>query len=139
LLQQGAPTDADPALTVVGQSPSRTNVGEVDEQGRIRPRKSMISLNESTPKGRSGFSLKPTSSVKIGPSTKKPDTVAYTYETMRRNSQVPEPRWGGHRYKGTYKGAPVVDDFDIISHDDADDPDVSFEGLDNVRGECSSR
>jgi hypothetical protein len=67
--------------------------------------------------------------------SKRNGTAAHEY--MRRH-EVPAPLHGGHRYKGTYKGAPIVDDFDVVMRDDGDDPDVSFEGLENVRGKYKS-
>ena len=66
--------------------------------------------------------------------SKRAGTAAHEY--MRRH-QVPAPYHGGHRYKGTYQGAPIVDDFDLVSRDDGEDPDTSFEGLENVRGKSS--
>lgn len=67
--------------------------------------------------------------------SKRAGTAAHEY--MRRH-QVPAPYHGGHRYKGTYQGAPIVDDFDLVSRDDGADPDASFEGLENVRGKLPS-
>lgn len=67
--------------------------------------------------------------------SKRAGTAAHEY--MRRH-QVPAPYHGGHRYKGTYQGAPIVDDFDLVSRDDGGDPDTSFEGLENVRGKLNS-
>jgi hypothetical protein len=67
--------------------------------------------------------------------SKRSGTAAHEY--LRRH-EVPAPLHGGHRFKGTYKGAPIVDDFDMISRGDVDDPDASFEGLENVRGEFST-
>lgn len=64
--------------------------------------------------------------------SKRPGTVAYDY--IRRH-EVPETLRGGHRFKGTYKGAPIADDFDLVDPDEAEDADASFEGLDNVRGQ----
>lgn len=64
--------------------------------------------------------------------TKRHGTPAY--EFMRRH-EVPATIHGGHRFKGAYKGAPIADDFDMVLRDDADDPDTSFDGMDNVRGE----
>ena len=69
--------------------------------------------------------------------SKRQGTAAY--EFLRRH-EVPDTLHGGHRYKGTYKGAPIAgdaDDFDLVARDDGDDPDASFEGLENVRGENS--
>ena len=67
---------------------------------------------------------------------KRTGTAAYEY--MQRHA-VPATIHGGHRHKGTYKGADVLQrpshDFDMILRDDAIDPDESFEGLENVRGE----
>lgn len=60
-------------------------------------------------------------------------TAADTY--MRRHA-VPPPHFGGHRYKGAYKGAPVTTGTD---YEEEDDPDESFDGLDNVRACCDGR
>lgn len=63
------------------------------------------------------------------------------HEYMRRHDrhEAPTPVHGGHRFMGAYKrefsgsnGRP--DDFDLVSRDDGDDPDASYEGLENVRG-----
>lgn len=78
-------------------------------------------------------------------SVRSPSTVSKregtaAHEFYRRH-QVPQTIHGGHRYKGTYKGAPIApdqDDFDLILRDDGNDPDASFEGMDNVRGEYPS-
>lgn len=68
---------------------------------------------------------------------KRAGTSAFEY--MQRHA-VPATIHGGHRHKGTYKGADILPrpshDFDMVLRDDAIDPDDSFEGLDNVRGEC---
>lgn len=64
--------------------------------------------------------------------SKRAGTAAYEY--MRRH-EVPATIHGGHRFKGTYKGAPIADDFDVVNRDDGMDLDESFEGLENVRGE----
>ena len=71
------------------------------------------------------------------PSTlgKRQGTAAHEFY---RRHEVPQTIHGGHRYKGTYKGAPIAvdsDDFDLVMRNDGNDPDASFEGLDNVRGE----
>ena len=67
---------------------------------------------------------------------KRAGTAAFEY--MRRHD-VPATIHGGHRYKGTYHGAPIADDFDIVLRDDGDDDlDASFEGLDNVRGKSGN-
>lgn len=63
---------------------------------------------------------------------KRKGTAAYDY--LQRH-EVPATIHGGHRFKGSYKGAPFMDDFDMVLRDDGDDPDASFEGMDNVRGE----
>jgi hypothetical protein len=91
------------------------------------------SINDTTPKANRA------SSIRRPPSTisKRSGTVAHEY--LRRH-EVPAPVHGGHRFKGAYKGAimsgPVraYDDFDMISRDDGDDPDASYEGIENVRG-----
>lgn len=64
----------------------------------------------------------------------------------RTHSGAPAPRFGGHRYKGTYRGASVVDqspaydEMGVLAGLDMDtDLDDSFEGLDNVRACCDGR
>lgn len=91
------------------------------------------SIDNITPKANQ---QRPSSSLSRPGSTmsKRAGTAAHEY--MRRH-QVPTPYHGGHRYKGTYQGAPIVDDFDLVSRGDAEDPDTSFEGLENVRGTSS--
>lgn len=93
------------------------------------------SFNDTTPKANRA------SSIRRPPSTisKRGGTVAHEY--LRRH-EIPEPVHGGHRYKGAYKGAEMSgpvghDDFDLISRDDGDDPDASYEGIENVRGKSS--
>ncbi len=81
------------------------------------------------PRSQSSLSVRPPSI-----SAKRHGTAAH--EWLRRH-EVPQTIHGGHRYKGTYKGAPIAadsDDFDLVVRDDGDDPEASFEGLDNVRG-----
>lgn len=92
------------------------------------------SLSNITPKAnRSNSTMAhyPRSASTMG---KRAGTAAYEY--MRRH-EVPQPFHGGHRYKGTYKGARVIvdDEFDMVSREDGEDMDTSFEGLENVRGE----
>jgi hypothetical protein len=85
------------------------------------------------PRPQSSLSSRTTGTVgTAGTRGKRAGTAAYEY--MRRH-EIPQPIHGGHRYKGAYKGAPIADDFDMVLRDDGDDPDASFEGLDNVRGE----
>ena len=67
---------------------------------------------------------------------KRKGTAAYDY--MQRHG-APATIHGGHRFKGSYKGQPFADDFDVVMRDDGDDQDVSFEGMDNVRGEREGR
>jgi hypothetical protein len=121
---------------------SRSHLSVIpDEQGRLmRSPMSIRTMNtaqtmetdNTTPKAN-----RATSSIRRPASTisKRSGTVAHEY--MRRH-EVPAPLHGGHRYKGTYRGAPVMDDFDMVSRDDGDDPDASFEGLENVRGKSWS-
>jgi hypothetical protein len=96
-------------------------------------------MDSSTPKA---FPPRSQSALSVrSPSTlsKRQGTVAHEFY---RRHEVPHTIHGGHRYKGTYKGAPIAgdpDDFDLVMRDDGDDPDASFEGLDNVRGELYSR
>lgn len=91
------------------------------------------SLSNITPKANrshSTMSNYPRSASTMG---KRAGTVAHEYT---RRHEVPQPFHGGHRYKGPYKGAPIVDDeFDVVSREDGEDMDTSFEGLENVRGE----
>lgn len=129
--------------STVKAAASRSHLSVIpDEQGRLmRSPMSVRSMNtghevgdNTTPKA-----TRPTSSLRRPGSvmSKRSGTAAHEY--LRRH-EVPAPVHGGHRFKGTYKGAPIVDDFDMISrHDgDGDDPDASFEGLENVRGESRS-
>jgi hypothetical protein len=63
---------------------------------------------------------------------------------MRRHDRPgpPEPVFGGHRFRGAYVREFGGDEFDMVSRDDGDDPDASYEGLENVRGMshfCSSK
>jgi hypothetical protein len=113
-----------------------------DEHGKLRSPTSRMSIrslgsNSATPKASSY--PRPASSMSTH-SRKRGGTVADTY--MRRH-QVPQPHFGGHRYKGAYKGAPIATDlepdYDMASHLDDDDPDASFEGLDNVRACCDGK
>lgn len=131
-------SDADKTARQMATSRSQLSV-VADEQGRLRSPMSVRSMNTSqqsvntsttTPRA----SRPPSSLAMRGTGTmgKRSGTAAYEY--MRRHD-VPLPVHGGHRYKGTYKGAPVIDDFDMVMRDDGDDPDESFEGLENVRGE----
>ena len=142
LLQQTSTTNTPSSTLNNTLRQSAASKGtDIDEQGQFL--KSQMSIqtlrnpSDTTPKARSqsAMSFRSPSS----PIDKRRDTVAYTYESMRRISGVPETRWGGHRYKGTYRGAPIADadDFDVVAHAEADDPDASFEGLENVRGEST--
>lgn len=91
------------------------------------------SLSNITPKANrshSTMSHYPRSASTMG---KRAGTAAHEY--MRRH-ELPQSFHGGHRYKGPYKGARIVDDeFDVVSREDGEDMDISFEGLENVRGE----
>jgi hypothetical protein len=98
----------------------------VDEQGRLLQPKSPMSmrsfstdrrsLNSVTPKAQrsmSSMSHRPPSTV-----GKRTGTAAYEY--MRRH-EVPATIHGGHRFKGSYKGMPVADDFDLVTRDEGDE------------------
>lgn len=79
--------------------------------------------------------IRPASALSVRHGTamsKRRGTPAFEY--LNRH-EVPATIHGGHRFKGTYRGAPIVDDFDMVLRDDAEDPDASFDGMDNVRGE----
>lgn len=130
-----------------------SNFLAADEQGRLatvpRSPMSLRSFNSSqrdltTPKA---SHIRPASALSVrhenalaarNGSTlgKRAGTAAFEY--MQRHA-VPATIHGGHRHKGTYKGADVFQrpshDFDMVLRDDAIDPDESFEGLDNVRGQ----
>lgn len=41
-------------------------------------------------------------------------------------------------YKREFASGPA-DEFDMVSRDDGDDPDASYEGIENVRGESLYR
>ena len=41
-------------------------------------------------------------------------------------------------YKREFASGPA-DEFDMVSRDDGDDPDASYEGIENVRGESLCR
>jgi hypothetical protein len=108
----------------------------VDEQGRLPPQSPMTSsirsfatTNANPYPGRTHSAMSTYSTT-----GKRAGTAAH--EFVRRH-EVPATLHGGHRFKGAYKGAPIADDgdFDFVSRFDGEDPDASFEGLDNVRGE----
>lgn len=113
-----------------------------DEHGALRsPRsphksKSRLSVrsmeNGSTP--RAATQPRPASSI----STSMRSRASNAADTYMRRHAVPQPHFGGHRYKGAYKGAPIATAMTDYEDDD-EDPDESFEGLDNVRACCDGR
>lgn len=166
-----SPTGAVAQSTVMNTSSSTRSglvaANDVDEQGRLAPptphasgstmpRSPMslrsfntdFSTNSVTPKpirSQSALSSRPPSTL-----GKRSGTAAYAYldqQSVRLTSRqnVPEPFHGGHRFKGSYKGASVASPrsfdtqnarefgFAIVDRDEG--MDDSFEGLDNVRGE----
>ncbi|WWD10289.1 hypothetical protein V865_008424 [Kwoniella europaea PYCC6329] len=140
------------AESSIKHNTSRTGLSSIpDEQGRLTtshnlPKSPMSlrsfgserqSLNNITP--RAVRSTSAMSNVRPGTSmSKRAGTAAHEY--VRRH-EVPSTIHGGHRYKGTYKGAPIADqhDFDLVSRDDGDELDESFEGLENVRACCDGK
>ena len=121
---------------------SRSQLSAIpDEQGRIMRSPMSVrsmnaqSINETTPKANRA------SSIRRPPSTisKRSGTAAHEY--MRRHD-APTPLHGGHRFMGAYKrefASGPADEFDMVSRDDGDDPDASYEGIENVRGESLYR
>lgn len=146
LLRQQGPTSLTNDFgkdKTIKQTPARTPLGAVDEQGRISMPQSPMSMSirsfatdarsmnltpkAQAPRTQSAMAMRPASTT-----GKRQGTLAHEY--MRRHD-VPATLHGGHRFKGTYKGAPIVDDFDVVSRDVIDDMDDPYEGLENVRGE----
>jgi hypothetical protein len=96
------------------------------------------SINDTTPKANRASSIRRPPST-IGTAGKRGGTVAHEYMRRHDRHEPPVPVHGGHRFMGAYKrefsgsnGRP--DEFDLVSRDDGDDPDASYEGLENVRG-----
>ena len=156
LLQQQAPSsvtdDFSPQTGTMRRADTSRSLA-ADEQGRLtstllarsptlpRSPMSMRSLNSShslslTPKAYprppSALSARAASAM----STKRSGTAAFEY--VRRH-EAPATIHGGHRYKGPYKGTAFMEDFDVVDPDDGDDPDASFEGMDNVRACCDGK
>ncbi|ORX39731.1 hypothetical protein BD324DRAFT_606985 [Kockovaella imperatae] len=148
LLSESAPTGVANTLkhsSTVRAMSSRSLAA--DEQGRLTytptiPKspmsmRSLHSVNSFTmtpkayPRPPSALSARAASAME-----KRSGTPAFEYY---RRHEVPATIHGGHRYKGTYKGAPFMEDFDVITAEDGDDPDASFEGMDNVRACCDGR
>jgi hypothetical protein len=148
LLQQQAPTSVTDDLGNSNAKAMRTssssNFLAADEQGRLAIPRSPMSLRSfnssqrdlTTPKANQ---VRPASALSVrhgSAMNKRAGTAAFEY--LRRH-EVPATIHGGHRFKGTYKGAPIADDFDVVLRNDAEDPDASFDGMDNVRGELGRR
>lgn len=109
-----------------------------DEHGQVlrstRSRMSIRSLeaNNSTP--RASTIMRPASSL---------SSRRRTHSGARGSGAPPPPRFGGHRFKGTYRAASIADsstydEMGVLAGLD-DDADDSFEGLDNVRACCDGR
>jgi len=126
----------DNAPTATGTLRNRRLSVIPDEHGKLRspppsiPRAMSVRSMDSTPKA-----YRPGSSMSINRKLSR----TLTDGSYSRRHAVPQPHFGGHRYKGTYRGASVSDrkemerEYDLV---DADlEQDESFEGLDNVRGE----
>ena len=126
----------------VRHTPSRSNLSYEPKRQAVpmSPTVSMRSLAVSQhTMGSSTPNLLPSRSHSVA-SARPLSTLSKRHGTMHhefsRRHEVPQTVHGGHRYKGTYRGAPIVEDeFDVVNRDDGADFDVSFEGLDNVRGE----
>ncbi|KLT42389.1 hypothetical protein CC85DRAFT_93486 [Cutaneotrichosporon oleaginosum] len=142
LLQQGTGTGGTLATRGTTERPRRLSVIP-DEHGALRSpvknqsRLSVRSVDRemlSTPRARPARPASAMSTSGRASSMRaRASTAADTY--MRRHA-VPQPHFGGHRYKGAYKGAPISTATD---YEEDDDPDASFEGLDNVRACCDGR
>ena len=96
------------------------------------------SINDTTPKANRASSIRRPPST-IGTAGKRGGTVAHEYMRRHDRHEAPTPLHGGHRFMGAYKrefsgSNGGRDDFDLVSRDDGDDLDASFEGLENVRG-----
>ncbi|BEI86568.1 hypothetical protein CcaverHIS002_0608550 [Cutaneotrichosporon cavernicola] len=146
LLQQGAGAPSGTlAARVTTERPRRLSVIP-DEHGALRsPAKSMSRLSVrsvdremlSTPRAQPP---RPASAMSAGGRASsmraRASNAADSY--MRRHA-VPSPHYGGHRYKGAYKGAPITTTTGYEEEVEEDDLDDSFEGLDNVRACCDGR
>lgn len=148
LLQKQSPEANNTLAETTVRNTSRPALASIaDEQGRLTMLKSPMSLrsfsserhslSNITPKANrshSTMSHYPRSASTMG---KRAGTAAHEY--MRRH-ELPQSFHGGHRYKGPYKGARIVDDeFDVVSREDGEDMDISFEGLENVRACCDGK
>ena len=168
LLQQQhgvSPTGAVAQSTINTTSSINSNIGDttvmpdpkvVDGQGRLTiPREPMLpSSPRSMRSFNSGMSAtprpsRPQSSLSARhrpPSTigKRSGTAAFAYlDAHARESArhvAPATIRGGHRFKGSYKGAPgepmsPARSFALVGHDEeGEEGDDPFEGMDNVRG-----
>jgi hypothetical protein len=147
LLQQQSPTTMTdtfrPSVDSVRQTSTRTRSNMPDEQGRFaKTPMSLRSFGSSRyttesagatpraypPRAQSSLAARP-------PSTLGKRTGTAAHEYLKRH-EPPATLWGGHRHR-TDLGAmrQEGDDFDLVTRDDGDDPDDSFEGMENVRGE----
>jgi hypothetical protein len=155
LLQHQGPNMTSPGNFTVSSKNNTTLTGTTttrnrrlsvipDEHGKFRspqaaiPRAMSVRSLETTPKAayyRPGSSLSTT--------RKLSRTLTAESSGYAKRHAVPSPHFGGHRYKGTYHGAPfdrnraeMEREYDLDGP--IDDYDESFEGLDNVRGEYTS-
>jgi hypothetical protein len=141
LLQQGTGTGGTLAARGQTDRPRRLSVIP-DEHGALRSpakNKSRLSVRSvdrevlSTPRAHPPRPASAMSTSGRASSMRaRASTAADTY--MRRHA-VPPPHFGGHRYKGAYKGAPIA----TTDYEEEDDLDESFEGMDNVRACCDGR
>nr|ODN99720.1 hypothetical protein L204_02153 [Cryptococcus depauperatus CBS 7855] len=147
-LLQKQKTEADNTLTESAvPNTFRSAFNSVaDEQGRLAMPKSPMSLRSfgserrslnATPRASRAQTAMGTYSRPSSSMGKRAGTPAHEY--LKRH-EVPATIHGGHRYKGAYKGALVLDEeFDLVSREDGDDLDTSFEGLENVRACCDGK
>ena len=122
----------------INASPRSRKASEADEYGRRQPPMSPMSLrsftssrsyNDLTPKAhgprsQSAMGVRPGSTI-----GKRSGAAANDF--LRRHDNDRNTFLGGN-LRGNLSDSH---DFDVIDADDGDDPDASFEGLENVRGE----